>query len=87
MSEDNVVSATYCELALLPIGQPATVQSVAGHPQSVSLARRLAEIGFLPGEQVRVLTRAPGGFPLVARVGTSTFALRRHEAMAVMVKR
>ncbi len=46
----------------------------------------LAEIGFLPGESVRVIARgAPGGDPLVVRIGDSTFALRRDEAACVQV--
>ena len=51
------------------------------------LLRRLSEIGFLPGERVRVLARGvPGGTPLAVRVGTATFALRRIEARSVQVK-
>ena len=51
------------------------------------LLRRLSELGFLPGEQVRVIARGiPGGSPLAVRVGTSTFALRKIEARCVLVK-
>lgn len=47
---------------------------------------RLLEIGFLPGERVRVVARSPGGGdPLAVRVGNSTFALRRREAALVHV--
>ncbi len=53
---------------------------------SAELALRLAELGFLPGEQVRIVAR---GFlsrgPLAVRVGTGTFALRRFEAAAIRV--
>jgi len=46
----------------------------------------LADIGFVPGERVTVLRRAaPGGDPLVARIGLSTFALRRAEAACILV--
>jgi ferrous iron transport protein A len=52
------------------------------------LIRRLNEIGFLPGERVRIMARGiPGGTPLAVRVGTSTFALRRIEAGCVQVER
>lgn len=51
-----------------------------------SLVRRLAEIGFLPGEPVRVMARAPGAEPVAVRVGRSTFALRRFEAAFVQVE-
>lgn len=51
------------------------------------LVRRLAEIGFLPGEPVRVMARAPGAEPMAVRLGRSTFALRRFEAAFVQVER
>ena len=52
------------------------------------LVRRMNEIGFLPGERVRIMARGiPGGTPLAVRVGTSTFALRRIEARCVQVER
>jgi len=47
---------------------------------------RLLEIGFLPGEPVRLMASGPAGRdPLAVRVGHSTFALRRHEAALVRV--
>lgn len=47
---------------------------------------RLLEIGFLPGERVRLMACSlPGRDPLAVRVGHSTFALRRHEAALVRV--
>ena len=48
---------------------------------------RLMEIGFLPGEPVRVIARGfPAADPLAVRVGQATFALRRHEAALVQVR-
>lgn len=47
---------------------------------------RLLEVGFLPGERVRLTACGlPGRDPLAVRVGQSTFALRRHEAALVRV--
>ncbi|KAF1043821.1 FeoA family protein [Xylophilus sp.] len=47
---------------------------------------RLAEIGFVPGEEVRVVAHGfPGGEPLAVRIGQTTFALRRNEAALVQV--
>ena len=44
------------------------------------------EIGFLPGEPVRVIAKGfPTADPLAVRVGQATFALRRHEAAQVLV--
>lgn len=75
-------------LADLPLRTDAWVQSVqldAALGQR-DLVLRLVEIGFLPGERVRVVARASGGGdPLAVRVGESTFALRRGEAALVRV--
>ena len=61
-----------------------TVRAVSAPAHSPDWASRLEEIGFIPGEQVTVMARAPlGGDPLVVRVGESTFALRRAEASCV----
>lgn len=55
--------------------------------QEQGLLLRLMEIGFLPGEPVRIVAAGfPGGDPLAVRVGQATFALRRHEAAMVRVQ-
>lgn len=71
--------------------RPGTAGTVAAvlPPESAQdepLVRRLAEIGFLPGERVRVMARAHGGEPIAVRVGRSTFALRRFEAAFIQVE-
>jgi len=51
-----------------------------------SIARRLLEVGFVPGEHIEVIGESrPGGDPIAVRIGCSIFALRRREAQAVMV--
>jgi ferrous iron transport protein A len=68
-------------------GRRYTVRQVTPDPQVPERARQLEEIGFLPGEQVMVMTRGfPGGDPLVVRVGQSTFALRGAEAACVHIE-
>jgi Fe2+ transport system protein FeoA len=48
---------------------------------------RLIEIGFLPGETVRVVAHGhPGREPIAVRLGQTTFALRRHEAGFIHVE-
>ncbi|WP_291011488.1 FeoA family protein [Hydrogenophaga sp.] len=48
---------------------------------------RLLEIGFLPGERVRVIAKGfPGSDPMAVRVGHTTFALRSHEAALIRVR-
>lgn len=79
-------------LDTLAVGQSATVVHLSPSTTSVAdgsvdVARRLMELGFVPGERIRMLKRAmPGGDPLAVKVGHSTFALRRFEAALVSVK-
>ena len=50
------------------------------------LERRLLELGFVEGATVEILHEGPvGRDPIAVRVNDSTIALRRREAMAVMV--
>ena len=64
-----------------------TVDHVTAPAHAPEWARWLAEIGFIAGEQVSVLARgAPGGDPLMVRAGSSTFALRKAEAVCVQVR-
>ena len=74
-------------LDTLDLNQPARVVDVRVPDELPEWQLWLEEIGFIPGEPVCVLTRAlPGGDPLVVRVGSSTFALRRAEAACVLVE-
>lgn len=48
---------------------------------------RLMELGFLPGETVRVIAKGfPSGDPIAVRIGQATFALRRFEAAWIRVR-
>jgi ferrous iron transport protein A len=59
----------------------------ASDAQERAIVLRLLEIGFLPGEAVRVVARGGlGGDPIAVRVGQATFALRRREASMVQVQ-
>ncbi|MBU1361978.1 MAG: ferrous iron transport protein A [Gammaproteobacteria bacterium] len=72
----------------LPTNQWATVLDVRRPPQvdDADLVLRLTEIGFVPGETVRIVAAGlPGREPLAVRLGHTTFALRRHEASFVHV--
>jgi ferrous iron transport protein A len=72
----------------LPNGSTATVQALkAASPLTgEATLRRLAELGFLPGEPVRLLRRGPGGRePLAVQVGDTLLALRALEAQCVEV--
>lgn len=69
-------------LARLPLGQPAHIETVGGER---SFRRRLLELGFLPGVEVRIMGVAPMGDPLDIQVRDCRFSLRRAEAEAIGV--
>jgi len=71
----------------LPLHTDARIVAVEAREgrETGDLAERLAELGFLPGERVRLLARAFLGEPLAVRVGSDTFALRLTEAACVRV--
>jgi ferrous iron transport protein A len=82
-------SSEHIGLADLPNGTLARVISVrppdAAAPPEI--ARRLAELGFLPGELVRIVGRGLlSREPIAVRVGTGTFALRLFEAACIRVR-
>lgn len=72
---------------LLPRTSAVVVALVPpAEPHDPEIIARLGELGFLPGEPVRVIARAFMGDPLAVRVGTGTFALRRSEARCIHVR-
>jgi ferrous iron transport protein A len=66
----------------LPSGAPARVLAVKG---AGPVARRLMEMGVVPGAPVRVVRVAPLGDPLEVRVRNYHLALRRSEAQSISV--
>lgn len=76
-------------LDALQVGASATVTHVSAGDadDGANLSRRLMELGFVPGEKIRMLKRGmPGGEPLAIKVGNSTFALRRFEAALISIQ-
>jgi ferrous iron transport protein A len=66
----------------------ALIEAGAESAEKASLLARLRDLGFVPGARCEVVARMwPGGDPMAVRVGGSTFALRRAEAVAVRVTR
>src|ERR1700684_579225 len=79
---------TDIRLTDLGVGTRARVVSVAAADASTpaELGRRLAELGFLPGEAVRIVARGlMARAPIAVRIGTGTFALRLFEAACIRV--
>lgn len=70
-------------LADLAPGEEGTVESLdLAQPD----ARRLMELGFVPGARVVAGRAAPGGDPRVFRVDGSEFALRKATAARVRLR-
>jgi Fe2+ transport system protein FeoA len=69
-------------LAALGVGARARVIAVKGNG---AVARRLMEMGVVPGAPVRVIKAAPLGDPIEVRVRGYHLALRRAEAQSIMV--
>ncbi|HVI26838.1 MAG TPA: FeoA family protein [Xanthomonadaceae bacterium] len=75
-------------LSDLPRRIAAIVCHVEDKAPDDPIARRLRELGFVPGEPVEVMAAGPlGAEPLLVQVGFTRFALRRSEAARVRVER
>ncbi len=73
-------------LSDLPLHTSALVESVQELHANDAIARRLQELGFVKGEDVRLVARGPvGGEPLLVQVGFTRFALRRAEAARILI--
>lgn len=81
------LAPTLTTLDTLKAGQSATVIHLAPTAQGgVDVPRRLMELGFVPGERIRMLKRGLPGGPVAVKVGESTFALRKFEAALVSIQ-
>jgi len=72
----------------LPLLGEARIVGLSPRPErgGEELPARLAELGFLPGERIRVMAKALFGDPIAVLLGSGTFALRRFEADCVAVE-
>lgn len=69
-------------LDTLSPGQQATIVELAGDDAT---ARRLMELGLLPGEAIELLGRAPLGDPLAILVKGGRLAVRARDARRVQI--
>jgi ferrous iron transport protein A len=70
-------------LADLPVGESGVILSI---DLTTAIGRRLGDLGFLPGTDVRVLSRAPLGDPTVYELRGTRLCLRRSEASRIEVQ-
>lgn len=76
-------------LSLRDLPRLASARIAAVVPRSADdrVAQRLEELGFVPGERVRVIAHGPlGAEPIAVQLGFTRFALRRVEAERVMLE-
>ena len=82
------MSAHFVTLTDLPLNAAAQVEAAHDLHANDVIARRLRELGFVAGEEVRIVARGPlGAEPLLVQVGFTRFALRRSEAARIRIQR
>jgi Fe2+ transport system protein FeoA len=69
-------------LATLPLGVPAVVRAVHC---TRAVARRLMELGLVPGTRVRITRVAPLGDPLELRLRNYALSIRRADALFIEI--
>ena len=74
--------STNSTLSNLPVGSEARVVSVNA---TNGVARRIMEMGVIPGVTVSVIKAAPFGDPIEVRVRGYSLAMRKTEADAIEV--
>lgn len=70
-------------LASLAVGETAVVVRVSGHR---AIARRLLEMGLVPGTAVTLRRVAPLGDPLELRVRDYALSIRRADAAGIEIE-
>ena len=69
-------------LATLPLGVPAVVRAVHC---TRAVARRLMELGLVPGTSVRITRVAPLGDPLELHLRNYALSIRRADALFIEI--
>jgi ferrous iron transport protein A len=78
--------ATPLPLSELSPGASAEIVGFCAREGLEDFFLRLNEVGFVVGESVEVLQRAPfGGSPMSFRVKDATYALRKEDASLILV--
>ncbi|MBX2840565.1 MAG: ferrous iron transport protein A [Flammeovirgaceae bacterium] len=67
---------------LLKVGEKGIIQKFLDETITV----KLLEMGLLPGSEIKLVRTAPMGCPLYLKVGKNFLALRRKEAVNVILK-
>lgn len=89
-----MVSVAPSAVSTSPTPAPARLSDVADGGTTVigrlalprATARRLLELGLLPGTAVRVVRRAPLGDPIELRLRNYSLSIRREEAALIEIE-
>lgn len=81
-ADQSLPAATRQRLGELRVGQAGVVRQVH---LARALARRLFEMGLLPGTTVEIVRIAPLGDPMELRLRNYSLSIRRQEALQVEV--
>lgn len=73
-------------LSDLPVGASAVITKVCDR-MDPDTARRLFDLGFVPGAPVQKLRRSPFGDPSIYRIADYDIALRRSQVRCITVDR
>jgi len=93
MPDSTTITLGTLALGEAPVGFRGQIVAVRMNLEGAGLSgaeleRRLLELGFVEGATVEVLHEGLfGGDPIAVRLADTTIALRRREAMAVIVAR
>lgn len=73
-------------LSNLSPGEPRIIDHVEDTYSSDPIAGRLRDLGFVPGERIKIVALSPfGANPIAVQIGSTCFALRRSEAARVIL--
>ncbi|MDI2091434.1 FeoA family protein [Commensalibacter sp. TBRC 16381] len=73
-------------LSALSPGKNSIIDHVEDFSSPDPIANRLRDLGFVPGETVKVIAFGPfGANPIAVQIGSTRFALRRSEAQRVIL--
>jgi len=70
-------------LSQLKVGQKATIQGMLNTPLATS---RLAELGFIEGETIQIMNKAPFGDPIEVEIMNYCLCLRKKMADQIEVE-
>lgn len=74
-------------LSTLAIGKSGIVDHVKAISSPDPIANRLRDLGFVPGETIKIIAFGPfGANPIAVQIGSTRFALRRSEATRVIIR-